>query len=459
MALASAPDQAEYGGYDFTFTKPVPEKFYCSICTKVFHDPHLTGCCGQHYCESCLKYWFRKQKKTTCPHCRHDNFNHMLNKALKREVDELEILCIKQGVGCQWVGELSSLQAHLNSDEGCKYVDVQCSNKCGAMMMRKELEAHLAQQCPLRKIQCQYCHYEDTYQIMATKHYDECRSYLLPCPNNCGTTGILRTDMANHRSRCELEPVKCPYYEAGCCARILRREFDAHMSENQQNHILVLLRAFEETKRQLGERQRELSECQRELGERQRKLDDMTERLLDTRLELEGNKGKTAERKTLKKHGDEVTFHMTNFSLYKLTGRVWHSPPFYFDDGYKLCVAVYAIGKGAGAGTHVSVELLQMRGEHDKKLTWWEEGRYIHRVQQISIQMIKQHKKAQSQEKTNSLESHLCTRCFSRLPPNVDFRACQSRGTPIQEDKLIDVQSAEQLMLLNDTIVLKLKKL
>ena len=101
-----------------------------------------------------------------------------------------------------------------------------------------------------------------------------------------------------------------------------------------------------------------------------------------------------------------------------------------------------------------------MRGEHDKKLTWWEEGRYIHRVQQISIQMMKRHEKAQSQEKQYSLETHLCTRCFSRLPPHVDVRICQSRGsTPIHEDKLIDHQSAEQLMLFNDTIVLKLKKL
>ena len=358
------------------------------------------------------------------------------------------------------MGELKSLQAHLESDSGCRYIEVQCSNKCGAMMMRKELEAHLEQQCPLRKIKCQYCYYEDTYQAITTQHCNECSHCLLPCPNNCGTTDILRADLDNHRSRCELEPVECPYYEAGCCVRVVRREFDAHMSRNQQNHIIVLLRAFEETKRQLSESQRELGECQRKLSECQGKLDNTSVRLLETRLELEESKVKPAEKKTLKKHGDEVTFRMTNFSLYKVIDKVWHSPPFYFDEGYKLCLAVHTNGKGAGAGTHVSVELLQMRGEHDKKLTWWEDGRYIHRVQQISIQMMKQHKKAQSQEKQYSLETHLCTRCFSRLPPHEDLRVCQSRGsTPIHEDKLIDHQSVEQLMLFNDTIVLKLKKL
>ena len=364
MAVANIPDQVDYGGYDFTFMKPLPEKFYCSICTKVLRDPHLTECCGQHFCESCLKHWFKKQKNT-CPHCRHENFIHILNKPLKREVDEFEIRCTKQGVGCQWVGELSSLQAHLESDSGCGHVEVQCSNKCGAKMKRRDLKRHLGRQCPLRKIQCQHCRYEDTYQTITTQHYDECPSFPLPCPNNCGTTGILRAAMANHLSRCELEPVECPFHEAGCTAQIVRREFDVHMSESQQKHLLVLLGAF----------------CESE-----KKLHNTTIKLLETRLELEESKRKPAERKTLKKRGDEVTFHMTNFSLYKQTGRVWHSPPFYFDDGYMLCLAVYANGKGAGAGTHVSVELMQMRGEHDDKLEWCnDEQTFVHQYMSISI--------------------------------------------------------------------------
>ena len=134
MAVANIPGQAQYSGYNFTFIKPVPERLYCNICIKVLRDPQLTFCCGQHFCESCLKHWCKKQK-TTCPHCRHENFNHMLNKALKREIDDLEIRCTKQELGCQWVGELSSLQTHLDSDKGCRYVEVQCSNKCGAKKM------------------------------------------------------------------------------------------------------------------------------------------------------------------------------------------------------------------------------------------------------------------------------------------------------------------------------------
>ena len=275
------------------------------------------------------------------------------------------------------MGELSSLQAHLNSDEGCGYVEVQCKNKCGAKMTRKELEAHLVEQCPLRSIQCQYCQYENTYQTITTQHYTECPNYPLPCPNKCGTTGIQRAAMDNHCSICELEPVECPFQEAGCTVRVVRRQFDAHMSGNQQNHVLILLGAFQKTRKELNESQRKLSEyenklgncqrklgecektlsvCQKELGECRKdheKLNNTTLKLLETREELEATKSKPTNLQ-LKVDGDEVTFCMTDFSLYKQTGKVWHSQPFYCEDGYKLCLAVYANGKGAGAGTRVS---------------------------------------------------------------------------------------------------------
>ena len=156
-------------------------------------------------------------------------------------------------------------------------------------MVRKELEAHLEQQCPLRKILCQYCYYEDAYQIITAQHYDECSYCPLPCPNNCGTTGILRRDMANHRSRCVLERVECPFHEAGCTVRVLRREFDVHMSENQQHHLLVLLEVFQETKRELGESQRQLGECRKELDECQRKLGECLRKMGVNRRELKEN--------------------------------------------------------------------------------------------------------------------------------------------------------------------------
>jgi len=232
--------------------------------------------------------------------------------------------------------------------------------------------------------------------------------------------------MDNHRSRCELEPVECPFCEAGCKVNVVRKEFDSHMSRNQQNHLLVLLGAFQETKRELHITQSKL-------------------------LQLEASQYRQI---TLKQDGDEVTFYMYNYSLYKHTGKVWHSPPFYFGDGYKLCLAVYANGKGAGAGTHVSVELLQMKGEHDDKLRWNKRAQYQYPPYSISIQMIAQSEKEQVPQKEVSL--HICTKCFVRQPPPEDLHVFKNgNGNAVSGDKFIDHQSAEQVMVSNDAIALR----
>ena len=149
-----------------------------------------------------------------------------------------------------------------------------------------------------------------------------------------------------------------------------------------------------------------------------------------------------------------MTFHMTNFSLYKQTGKVWYSPPIYYE-GYKLCLAVYANGKGTGAGTHVSGELLQMRAEWEKQ----EHDKYyeIHDEEMnITIQMMTQCKEPMLQDKQFTLKHHLCSACFNCLPLREDVRICQSFSTPFSENKFIDYRVAEQFTVLNDTNVLKI---
>ena len=50
-----------------------------------------------------------------------------------------------------------------------------------------------------------------------------------------------------------------------------------------------------------------------------------------------------------------------------------------------MCLVVYANGVGDGAGTHVSVYVYLMRGEHDDKLTWPFRG-------DITIQLVNQNR-------------------------------------------------------------------
>ena len=207
--MARAPGQ-NYGGYEYEFVDEAPEKLICNICTKVQRDPHLTSCCGQHFCGSCLENWFKRQQKS-CPHCRERYFNHFLNKAIKREINELKIQCTHHGEGCQWIGQLGSLQTHLDSENGCDYMEVKCPNRpCSNHIKRKDLPEHLSSDCAQRSHRCEHCGYEDTYLKITTYHYELCPEYPVECPHMCGAEAIKRKDMSAHRDECPEELVECP---------------------------------------------------------------------------------------------------------------------------------------------------------------------------------------------------------------------------------------------------------
>ena len=106
--------------------------FICQICSRVLHDPHLAVCCGQHFCESCLKRWFKKQAKKSYPHCRTQGstFNYVIHKGVKSELSQLRVKCANHGEGCEWSGELGDLESHLKYDYGCDYIIVPCPIKC-----------------------------------------------------------------------------------------------------------------------------------------------------------------------------------------------------------------------------------------------------------------------------------------------------------------------------------------
>lgn len=66
-----------------------------------------------------------------------------------------------------------------------------------------------------------------------------------------------------------------------------------------------------------------------------------------------------------------VTATLTSFSACKAQNVVWFSPPFLTTkEGYKLQLRVYPNGFGSAVGTHVSVFVCIVHGEHDEKLQW-----------------------------------------------------------------------------------------
>ena len=268
MALANSPEPINYGGYDYNFVNMVQDRLYCStVCTKVLRDPHLTKCCGQHFCESCLNYWFEKHHGQSCPHCRAEGneFQHFLNKSLKREISELKVWCSNKHKGCEWSGEVDGLEKHINSEDGCRYVEIECPNNNNQILtiferdlpmcpkiLRKDLDQHTQKTCVRRLVACKFCTENGTHYRIEGRHSDVCKKYPLACPNKCGVPSIPREDMPAHREECPLEPLTCPFAEAGCGVKLVRQQFDKHLADNQQVHLLQLMGDYKKMKEQLN---------------------------------------------------------------------------------------------------------------------------------------------------------------------------------------------------------------
>ena len=108
--------------------------------------------------------------------------------------------------GCLWTGQLQHLDAHLDVTTGdCQYVDVECPKKCVQKVQKRNVDTHLANECPNRDYSCPHCNFANKFHVVS-KHFDVCPYYPLACPNRCGAT-FERDDLQDHMKMCRLEEV------------------------------------------------------------------------------------------------------------------------------------------------------------------------------------------------------------------------------------------------------------
>ena len=164
--------------------------------------------------------------------------------------------------------------------------------KCNEVMERQFLAKHCQFECIYRKYTCQFCDLESTYTEVTGEtemkkynpssvsnteynaminpppergHYAQCEKYPMHCPNSCSKEVILRQDMPSHRQQCPLEPVECPFREAGCEVKLVRKELEGHVTNSITKHLTGLLEAFMETRKELMETKIALAETQARL--------------------------------------------------------------------------------------------------------------------------------------------------------------------------------------------------
>ena len=331
------------GGHEIEFVDKVSEALVCHICTKPLRDPHLTKCCGNHVCESCLEQWSKKHKNQNCPICRTigEDFQHFLDKKTKRAIDALRVHCTNKTKGCTWMGELGALKAHLDAGarDVCDYVYIhKCPNGCTAVpIMRKDLHPHLENECQLRPFHCKYCGLKDTYRAITgagnleqnfRSHYDVCCDFPICCPNVCGIGSISRKDANKHQKMCPLEKVGCPF---GCESGkdLLRKDELEHLEKNIVSHQLLMYRSFVErdqvVKKAIAKNLDLLvATCSKE-----------------QQLPLQSIRSLIDPSFCLKTDDDSLQLSIPDISRYARGSEMWYSPPFYIGDiqsGMKVCL-------------------------------------------------------------------------------------------------------------------------
>ena len=227
---------------------------------------------GKSFCRACIQKI--EAKKKSCPTCNQAKFEFIRNLGLQQPLYGFTVFCSNKEGGCGWQGELGQLDKHLNVDPhedkqfvGCAYKNLKCLF-CGELHQRSEMEDHQTSQCSQRPFTCEMCdEFKSTYEDVVTSHAPECKCRPVECPNSCGASDLQHQHLEEHvSSQCPLTPVECEFSDAGCDAKVYRRDLPSHLSDNMVTHMSLLARENRKLKQQLKTEQQLREEFKRELA-------------------------------------------------------------------------------------------------------------------------------------------------------------------------------------------------
>lgn len=235
---------SDQDGFDYDFVEPPDEEYKCPICLLVLRDPHQTECCGNHFCQRCIRKQLDTSPSMVCPMCRVSNFTTVLDKFFLRKVHSLKLRCPELSNGCPWVGELGDVKRHLDPVSGQCSAVFPCKYDCGQRLLAANLTAHFAE-CDHRPYRCDYClDFSGTYAEVVRDHVPVCPRYPVPCPNGCNAKGIQRASVQRHLTRCPLSMVECEYKQVGCTAKINKHSVASHLSKKMPQHLKLAYSAY-----------------------------------------------------------------------------------------------------------------------------------------------------------------------------------------------------------------------
>ncbi len=266
-----------------------------------------------------------------------------------REIRKLRVKCNNVDRDCQWEGIVDTLKEHLNV---CEFIQIPCPKECkddnGILMItRKDLEHHLAENCPNRDYECDQCGQKGPYADKQ-RHDQICPEKDVACTNEDCSMRIKRIKIDDHiENECEHTVIACKCTNIGCDVKLKRKIMRSH----EQDDTAHLDKAIDT-----------VVKLNNEIAELRKKDSELEENVTSLKKEVE---------KHILHKGEFMTFKITEFERRRSKNERFISPSFYTSpNGYHMKTKVYLNGCGDGEGSHISVYAYIVKGLYDAELSW-----------------------------------------------------------------------------------------
>ena len=427
------------GGYLCKFIDELPDDLLCKSCRHVARQPHLTTCCGEQFCHTCVV-------DVECPEkCGQQVQKHQLVTHIANECPKRDFTCMHCGFKATY--EVVSEQ-HWPE---CQNYPVPCPNRCqiGAVE-RNTLEDHL-KMCSLQVVDCDFSyagcdeklqrqhmekHIEENTQkhlaLMAAASMKMSREFEQKLQEQRDEfQGYLEQKERETAEQLKLKDEQVKAVEKRLQQSVREREekierMRKSLQKEQKEGEQQLQQQLEQKERQINHIQESLqqlqekdNEVQGELHEKQQQIDVLKEQIVQVKqdheerikaveqrreeqiksLEVQSQQQVERIENQLKEKEQELgqlsmklgvaPFHftMSNFNQLKTNDAYWYSSPTYTHTfGYKFSIMVRPNGSfSEGWHTHVSVMLNAISGEFDATLQW--PAKFT-----ITLQLLNQHR-------------------------------------------------------------------
>ena len=177
-----------------------------------------------------------------CSCCKKEGEQTNLNVHMNNMILCFKCCCPLMVRGCGWLGTLKDCENHLDT---CDYIQENCKLKCGVVLQRNNHVTHEKENCIQRIVKCEHCKKNFKFRELI-EHLDVCPKMKVSCKLKCGIV-MCRDKVTQHiDSDCREKEIECPFVKHKCVGLIKRQNLNAHLEENETEHLKMKLNAIED---------------------------------------------------------------------------------------------------------------------------------------------------------------------------------------------------------------------